>query len=378
MELEINHKDREHADRSPSSLEKRALCAKWQTEDKGDTFHSADGTACHIAFEALMKGDNTKFNALASDLQWFVSEVLDYVAPRIAGSEQIILETRVYANHPLLKKHSHGTPDLVTITGNVGQMFDEKYGRRPVKHAKDNLQGYAYAVAVFDTHPELTELTIHFVVPRVSDCTSHHTFYRDKDYDRLLATVLHIVEKSLDPKAKATPVWSACAYCGNKTRCKAFTLMVAAGIRTREEGLTGRGIVAAMSDESADSLHYRMKVAKLAEAWGKEVQQELLAKALDGAQVEGYELRFSKGRTTAKNFYEVKKALNFAAMEALSDELEFIATVPLTELKKLASSKLDGSTAKEKEGILMRALIEGDALKTGDDTPYLFRLNEQK
>jgi hypothetical protein len=377
MKLE-NHSEREHADRSPSSLEKRALCAKWQTEDKGDTYHSADGTACHEAFEAYLKGDPTKFGALASDLQWFVTEVMDYVMPRIAGAEKIILETRVYADHPLLKKHSHGTPDLVTITGTVGQMFDEKYGRRPVKHAKDNLQGYAYAIAVFDTHPELTELTVHFVVPRVSDCTSHHTFYRDKDYDRLLATVLSVVEKSLDPRAKATPVWSACAYCGGRLGCKAFTLVVGASIATKEESITGKGIVAAMSDDSPESLHYRMKVAKLAEAWGKDVQADLLTKALDGAQVEGYELRFSKGRTTAKNFYEVKKALNFAAMEGLSDQLEFIATVPLTELKKLASSKLDGATNKEKEGILMKALIEGDALKTGDDTPYLFRLNEQK
>lgn len=377
MELE-NHSEREHADRSPSSLEKRELCAKWQSEDKGDTYHSADGTACHMAFEALLKGDNTPFNTLASDLQWFVSEIVDYVTPRIAGAEQVILEKRVYAEHPLLKKHSHGTPDLVTITGSVGQMFDEKYGRRPVKHAKDNLQGYAYAVAVFDTHPQLTELTVHFVVPRVSDCTSHHTFYRDKDYDMLLGRVLGVVEKSLDPKAKETPVWSACAYCGRKTKCKAHALVIAAGVRTREEGLTGRGIVAAMNDDSPESLHYRMRVAKLAEAWGKEVQEELLAKALDGAQVEGYELRFSKGRTTAKNFYAVKKALDTAALTRVSDELELIATVPLTELKKLASSKLDGATNKEKEGILMKALIEGDALKSGEDSPYLFRLNEQK
>lgn len=378
MNQTINHESREHASHSPSSLEKRELCAAWTPEENQETVYAEAGTRCHEAVEAYLRNDESVLDALPPDLQGYVRNVLSYAQPRVAGSEKLILEERVYADHPTLREHCHGTPDLLAITGKKGILMDWKFGRRPVTHASKNLQGWTYGVAIFDSYPQLEELEIHFVVPRVHENTSSHTFTRANDYDMMLGRALTTVDKSLAKEPEEKPTWSACTYCGRRAKCSEIGKLVARITGPDELKFYVKRLIPALLQTTPDALAQQMRLATVAEQWGKDKREDLLRLAIEeGKEVGGYELRFAKGRTTATSLTDVNLALQKAGLEELMADATKFASISLTELRKAASLKLSGDK-KEVEERLMTALAEGGALKTGDESPYLFRLNEQK
>lgn len=361
------HADREHAPRSPSSLESRETCAGWEPKHEESTW-ADDGERCHEAFEAKLRGNDTLHNNLTKDLHAFVQECYDYVAPRIAGSENIILEQRHYPGHPLLREQSYGSPDIVTITGSRAQIFDEKYGRRPVTKAETNLQGWAYALAIFDTYPEVESCEIHFVVPRVHRCTSTWTAHRAQDYDRMLARVLRTVERSMLPEAKKKLCvsWDSCAYCGKKAGCVAFE-------RTFGEVADFRELIRSKRMSKPEQLALQLNMAKLAKDWAEQVEKKLLDAAMNGEEIAGFEVRIAGGKTSTKPLNVINKVLGD---DFPLDKIEEIATVPLGRLKDLYHQEIQKDTKAESEKELMELLIQGDALKTGEDTPYLYRTNK--
>lgn len=364
-----NHNERAHAKYSPSSLESRELCAGWENaENEEETTWATDGENCHEAIEAKMKGDETRYEALNGDLRAFVDESYDYAYPRIAGSEKIVHEERLYHKHPTLRDVCHGTPDLYAITGNVAQLIDFKFGRRPVTDAKINLQGWAYALALFDTYENLQEITIHFVVPRVYRNTTCATFTRQADYDKMLGRLLRTVERV---GHSFSPSWSACAYCGRKSTCEALTEMVQAAYELECDEFTPVNLVEAVNNVPApEALGFLNNATKVIEDWVKQMQTEIKNKAIEGQEVKGYELRFSKGRTTVSTLDKVLTAGLDIPVEVLLQH----ATVPLAQLKAIYTEGAEEKGNKEKE--LMSKLATARALKSGEEICYLYRTNE--
>lgn len=357
--MNIAHAEREHARYSPSSLESREQCPGWENKDGEETVWASDGERCHEAVQGLIENDETKFKALTTDLQSFAQECYDYAAPRIAGSERIICEQRLYHADPTLRENSHGSPDLIAITGRDAILIDFKFGRRPVTNANENLQGWTYALGLWDTYPEVETITICFVVPRVHRGTSDATFTRSGDYRRFHSRISRAVNRALvHADADLVPCWSSCAYCGVKANCQA--------LRTYLESF--------MNDTTKGTLGDRLNAAKLAKDWAEQVEGDILDKALEGAEVEGFEVRIANGKSSAKSLAVVHKALG----DKISlDKLTEVATVPLTQLKQLYAAETGAGTKSESDKEVMKLLIAGDALKTGNEAPYLYRLNEK-
>lgn len=375
MAEEIRHEDRLHARFSPSSLENRELCPGWDDAGDEESVYATDGTHCHEACEALLNGDPIPQTNLRSDLNSFVQECYDYIAPRIAGAELIVTEKRLYHRHPTLRELSHGTPDVYAITGNEAQLFDEKYGRRPVEHASTNLQGWTYVLALFDTHENLQTITMHFVVPRVHNCTSHYTFTRAADYDRMLARILRTVQRAqANLSADYSPSWSACAYCGKKSTCSALGKSIERAYDLATDAISAVRISEAVLSEEPKDLGFLNNAAKVIEDWAKQTQERVKMMALTGHEVTGYELRFAKGRTTVKTVGQVIKA----GIEIPIDKVIEHATIPLVELRKIYTSGVPPVDKEDKEKELMEKLAKGGALKSGEDSAYLYRTNDNK
>lgn len=366
----IPHAERKHAPYSPSSLESRELCPGWKNDDKSSVY-ADDGEKCHEAAQAKLLGNDAPQQALPEDLRYFVQEVYDYAYPRVAGSEQLVLETPVEHLHPLLRENSFGTPDVYAITGAECQLIDFKFGRRPVTNAETNLQGWTYALALFDLYPQVETLTVHFVVPRVHRCTSHFTFTRTGDYDRMLTRVLRTVERAISSEDRVVS-WDSCAYCANKAGCKALGDLLRQ--YTNVDYLTGWYAIQECDDSPKKRMH-RLNMAKLAKDWSEQTEEVVKKQALEeGLEVQGFELRFAAGKTSAKSLADIAHALNGKLELAILAE---VATIPLTELKELYAKAVDdGMTRSEKDKQLMTTLAEGNALKQGKDSPYLFRLNK--
>jgi hypothetical protein len=371
--MEIKHAEREHARFSPSSLENRELCSGWQDSGDEGSIYAADGERCHEAVEAKLHGDDTLQQALSTDLASFVQDCFDYAYPRIAGAETVVTETRLFHANPLLKENCHGTPDLYAITGNEAQLIDFKFGRRPVTNAKDNLQGWTYALALFDTYEKLEKITIHFVVPRVHKCTSCATFTRAADYDRILARVLRTAERALANRpVDYAPSWSACAYCKRKATCPVLALAVERAYELETDRITPVRFAEAVGSDKPEDLGFLQNAAKVMQDWSVQMQEQIKQKALEGHEIKGYELRFAKGRTTVNTVSAVLKA----GVEIPLDKITQYATIPLVELRKIYTSdaRPEEKTNKEKE--LMEKLAKGGALKSGEDSIYLYRTSE--
>ncbi len=372
-----SHAERTHAKYSPSSLENREGCPGWQNRENEVSIWADDGEKCHEALSAMIMGSEDKLNALPRDLQEFTKEAYDYMAPRYAGCELLVSEKRLFHKHPILRELCHGTPDLYAITGDSCQLFDAKFGRRPVSKAETNLQGWAYALALFDTYEQIETITVHFVVPRVHECTSHYTFTRTADYDRFLARILRCVERAdLDPANRERfikPSWGNCAYCAAKKDCKKLTQFVEEAYFLAEQEPFEEGtLLESLRADTPETLKFRYEAAKIVEEWAKQTFDEIKQKAVEGAEVKGYELRFSKGRTTVRT---VDKVLA-AGVDIPVDKLLEFATVPLADLRILYTDEVKPAEKKDKERELMTKLATGHALKSGDDSCYLFRVNE--
>lgn len=371
MDSNINHGEREHARYSPSSLESREICAGWQNHEETEPAQWAtDGEKCHEATEAKINGDDSLHNALPKDLAAFVQEVYDYVTPRIAGAEKVVTERRLFHAHPLLKENCHGTPDLYTVTGSKGAIYDFKFGKRPVSHANTNHQGWGYVLALFDEEPGLEEIEMHFIVPRVHKCTSDAVFTRAGDYDRLLGRSLRTVERAIvNDEAEYNPCWSACAYCGRKATCDALTNMVEASYDLQTKGFGYDALVAASRKDDAESLGYVLNASKVVEDWVKQVQERVKQKALEGNEVGGYELRFSRGRTSVKTIDKVAAAIPELPIEKLIP----FATVPLAEIKKIYAEITGAENKGNSDRDCGSKLATGNALTSGQEVSYLHR-----
>lgn len=362
MDLQA-HGERSHAPRSPSSLESREACPGWESRQE-ESIWADDGERCHEAIEAKIKNDDTKHHALPRDLYNFVQECFDYVVPRIAGATAVVTEQRLYHSDPILHDQSFGTPDLYCITGNTAGIIDFKFGRRPVPAAKHNLQGWTYVLALFDTYPELETISMDFVVPRVHRCTSSWTFNRTQDYPRIYTRVSETVRKAMLPDSEKEYVvgWDSCAYCGRKATCEALALAIGAYMNEP------------MNAKNPKALGDQLNMAKLAKDWAEQSEAYVLKQALEnGAEVEGFEVRVAGGKTSLKTLDTiievVKKKIPF-------ESLYKIATVPVGKLKEVYAEETGAEVKADAEKELMQLLIKGNALKVGEDAPYLYRLNK--
>lgn len=348
---------------SPSSLESREACPGWESMDK-DSIWADDGERCHEAIQAKINGDDTLHNALEKDLHNFVTEAYDYAAPRIAGAHRIITEERLYHSDPVLKVQSYGTPDLYTVTGQCAAIIDFKFGRRPVSHAKHNLQGWTYVLALFDTFPEVTDCTMDFYVPRVYRCTSSWSFNRGKDYQRLFHRIANTVANAMrkDRMKHYHVGWDSCAYCGRKATCIPIQIEIRKSMKNT------------ITETDPKTLSDQLNMAKLATDWAEQTSAYVLDQALDhGREVEGFEVRVTGGKTSTKPLDIIAGVLKG---KIKLEDLAEIATVPLNKLKELYAELGEHDTKAAAEEELMKLLVKGNALKTSEDSPYLYRLNK--
>src|SRR5690606_26064430 len=185
---DLIHAERLHAEHSPSSLKFKEICPGFENEPDDERFRDLadEGSRMH---EAAETGDMSK---LTIEQRHFVQNVLDYVERATLGATKTIKEQRLYHADPLLREKSHGTPDrLDFMSEDFVHLIDYKFGRRPVDHARDNIQGWAYVLAVFDTYPEVQFVHVHFLAPRLADGFTNHVFERT-DYARLFERVKRI------------------------------------------------------------------------------------------------------------------------------------------------------------------------------------------
>ena len=114
-----------------------------------------------------------------------------------------------------------GQADVVHIQGTRALVLDWKSGRSVVAPASENWQLSCLAVLVWEAYPEIAEVTVGIIAPRITHDV-RACVYDEADLKLARKEVRRLVAEVMQPGQPLTPSEEACKYCKAKLICPAL------------------------------------------------------------------------------------------------------------------------------------------------------------
>jgi hypothetical protein len=276
-----------HHTYSPSGLRTKELCPCFEQDETRSTAAADEGTLMHGAAET---GDLGKLET---------EEQEEAVQMALAYAEKLVEQLQeswdgVVGDAREVKVSidglTEGTVDRVLTAGIRAIVLDYKFGRTPVDDAEINIQGQSYVVGVFEEYPELEEIKLIFLAPRI-DYVTEATYTR-KDIPRIRKRIAAIISRCEDPAKEPTPCEKACAYCGGKAQCPALSEVAFSVGETLPVPVTYDPGQLVNPQEMAKAL----VLSSLLEDWAKQVRRSVTKAVVEeGMEVPGFTLRSRAG-----------------------------------------------------------------------------------
>lgn len=275
----------------PSSLKHREICPRWERQEGEAGEAAQEGTRLHAACET---GDMARLDA---EQTWCVEQCVGYVASLLASAGASLTDDLREVKLAIRDKRrvlTYGTADRLIVCegGLAAHVVDYKFGRQSVGDAANNLQGQAYAVGAMQMFPAAKNVTVHFILPRRDEVTTHT--YGADEAGKLLLRVATVIARAEDPFAAEQPDTENCLYCGRKAKCGAL-----AATALTYAGKTDGAVLPPTWDprqiEDPAVLAGALRAAPLLEEWCKMVRAEALARVNAGVHVPGFVLRRRSG-----------------------------------------------------------------------------------
>ncbi len=285
-----------------------------------------------------------------------------------------------YSTLPPVPSHGmssvFGTGDKICTkkADNHIDLLDWKFGVNPVDDADVNIQGQAYAVGAMDRFPWAETITVHFILPRRDEVTTH-TYSRD-DIEKARDRIRLIVDRALAKEPKLNPNTESCKFCGRRVDCPALAdelLPLARKYDSSSEdfklALWQNADPALVTDPT--TLSKMKRVAQVVDNWKKAVDKRALELAVEeGLEIPGFNLYYRnptmKIEDAIKAFESIKNFVN-------ADDFQKACTVSLPALAE-QYSKGASITKKEARARIELKFVEAGLLPSDDDrvkTPYL-------
>ena len=152
-----------HHEFSPSQLAYREACPGWKPDEGPQSIQAAEGTMMHKALETGktegLTEEQTRCVNLVSDLFSSLKEEL------VVGGDQCEVHQEIRLG---IMDMTFGTADLVLVCGAHAKIGDAKFGWTAVEDAETNLQGWAYAIGVYEKFPQVDHIEVVFAQPRLA------------------------------------------------------------------------------------------------------------------------------------------------------------------------------------------------------------------
>lgn len=377
--MELTHSDRKHAKISPSSLKSFEKCPGFKRQPEGDPHPvTVEGSIIHQALE------DEKYDHLTPEQLELADYCNTYMSMQGTIHGDVLKEPTLPVMGPVF-----GHADQLSTLGDVADLTDFKFGWHKVDGADTNAQGQAYTLGVFNLFPDVKEVTMHFIQPRLNYVTSHT--YTREDVPALEYRIRKVIAgvKNATPD-DYQPCASNCIYCG-RYECPAVAkvgfkvareyaqrkdVRLAAEAKLRNEP-TPASVLADLPTEfypramdNPEEVAKALTIAPILQAWGKSVHvraKEMRVK--EGIEIPGWELAHKKARKSITN--------GGAAWDAVKDRLSpedfaAVSTPQLGKLKELFTQTSEKGKKAADGRALETRLRERDALSGGDtDVPYL-------
>lgn len=368
---------------SPSKLGELEACPKyWQDPNRPQIAAASEGDLMHKALET---GD---LSALDTDEQKkSVQQCLDYcanLAPRpipkdgsLRGSimDYDVVHDEVFLDSDIGKRGKADKLIFPSAEPDHAHLVDAKMGKVPVAHARDNAQGADYAYRVFLRYPHIMKVTVHFLLPRQADATTH-TFNREPDFRLLRQRIIGIHERYNDPFAEPTPNFDkACAYCDLKAKCPALGSS-AVSVARKLNLLPLPENFAPNQPRTPEERGLAQQLAELLIAWGTETKRFNSDSVKLGAEADGYRLQTKRGITSVKDAGSFVDAV-----------CETYAISPTTLIRAAGSMSLPDTVAfikaqfPDQDAKVIRESLErtmGAYLQTAPDVSFLVKERKGK
>jgi len=348
----------QHAKHSPSSLKNKEICPHWQNRS-GSSAAADEGTRMHEAAETgTLDGLNPEQYAQVKDC-------IDEVYRR----QTEIIDCRRYNELRLdVAGMTFGTADVVLVGKSTATLIDYKMGRVPVDSAETNLQGWAYALGVFDAF-DVGAVTVVFLQPRC-DMISEFTFYRDQDYERMAARVAEVIRNVEDDNSPHNPHPENCEYCGKKAECPTLASKAIAVATQYSDTLQLPDEMHPSNITDPKQMALALKLAPVLTDWAQSVRKHALDMVQGGQEVPGYGLKFRSGQRTIKDIPLVWEIIHSEFAVSLSDFLP-ACSISVTALENAVKNRQErgkGAAAIRR----MNQLLTAEGLcTTGDEVTYL-------
>lgn len=376
-----------HHKLGPSTLKWVEICAGYRSSNETNPM-AEEGTMLHEAVE------NEDMSGLDEVQISLVQKCLDYAKPFMDKADEVFKEERLTINIysdgaekmdkpsglPPVPAHGmtsvFGTSDLTgteKAKKHIDQ-FDWKFGVNPVESADINIQGQAYAVGSMDRFPWAETITVHFVLPRRDEITTH-TFTR-ADIEKARDRIRLIVDRALSDEPKLNPNTESCRFCGRRVDCPALAdelLPLARKYDSSSEdfklALWQNADPALVTDPT--TLSKMKRVAQVVDNWKKAVDKRALELAVEeGLEIPGYNLYYRNPTMKIDDAIEAFKSIeNFVSAE----DFQNACTVSLPNLAKVYA-KSANTTVKNARAKIELKFVQAGILPADDDrekTPYL-------
>jgi phosphohistidine phosphatase SixA len=348
---------RAHHAYSPSTLQSLESCPLYQSrQNVKEHERTTAGTRAHNAADS-----ETDDERLSDEDAAAVAECLDYVdalkqqlakaanAAFLAGPAGApIPKDFQEINEPYLpiddlifpdcKSTTAGYADkiLISYCGTIAHVADYKFGMWPVTHAKENLQGIAYALGVFKRWPKIQEITIHFLQPLLNAKTSATLFRSDipSHYFRICAVVARArvareqLAKELAAKQEpsyeqATPNVPTCSFCDHLGKCKkALAIAIQVGHKFSPLDIPADLTPTMIHNDKDTSM--AMKLAMVVATWAKAFRTVITNRVINGdAEVpEGFTIVSQEKRELVDLAAYRKAAIKIIGAKAFEETLQ--------------------------------------------------------
>jgi superfamily II DNA or RNA helicase len=352
--------DKEHSEHSPSSLKEKAKCPGFRNDQTRDQSAANRGTLGHLAVEKenldVIPPDDPKLREAADQCLKYLSALRKEVGPHKELREQ--------------KYHiqdQFGHVDHIILHGDKAELIDYKFAFG--EYVADSPQFWAYAVGLWDAHPEVSEITVHVLLP-FRGVIDRETYSREKDYDRLSAQITSIIAAARRDDPSTYLTGAHCAWCARQASCpklSTLALTIATQYKADELSLPAKYDPANITDPNMMAL--AKKAAPIMKSWAEKVDKRALEMRRDeGIEIPGFELA---ERALPFKIVDAQKAWDVVRDRITPEAFAACAELSIGELEKaIARTAPRGEMKRAKEN-LRDALVDADAAKSEGSYHYL-------
>jgi len=357
--------DRVHHPYSPSTLQCREACPKYQpTQSENEA--SIMGTLQHNAVESDLDDDRIPdYKAIA------VAQCKALAEERIAsfGPGAIVLREVYLPVDDEATTAGYLDLGIVSADHTRAEVDDWKFGRNAVTHAEDNLQGIAYMLGLKKMFPALKTCTVRFFQPHI-DHESSHTFdisNPDRFLLRIRTVVLRAVEAAkLDSDfSMARATVGTCLFCSLVGKCpKVAELVIQVG--KKYAPMVVPEDINTVTLEDPRQVAAGMKLATVVKLWAESFRKNATQKALTDEEFipEGYVL-VPQQRLNIKRAKQVGEIAKRFVPPEHAEKIEALYEITLTPLDRLIELVAPRGQKEKSSDAFRQALVEEGAAEMG-------------